>query len=147
MLKDFGIIAFFLLAAFGFIFFNLILSWLLSPKKPDPIKLSPYECGERVIGTAWIRFNPRFYVIALVFIIFEVEIAVLFPWAVAYGKTSWAAHPKTKLLYFAEAFAFIFILVVGLAYVWMKGDLEWVKGIEVRPEPEPSERPQQRIEV
>lgn len=146
MLKDFAIIGFFLLAAFGFILFNLVLSWLLHPKRPDPMKLSPYECGERVIGSSWIRFNPRFYVVALVFIVFEVEIAVLFPWAVAYGKISWAAEPETKLLFFVEAFVFIFILVIGLAYVWLKGDLEWIKGVEVAPPPEPAPT-QQRIEV
>jgi NADH-quinone oxidoreductase subunit A len=78
-----------------------------------------YECGEIPEGSAWIRFNIRFYVLALIFIIFDVEIVFLLPWAVVFTKLGAFA--------FIEGIVFIGILAVGLAYVWKKGDLEWVK--------------------
>ncbi len=78
-----------------------------------------YECGEIPEGSAWVQFNIRFYVIALIFLIFDVEIVFLFPWAVVYQELG--------LLAFIEAFIFVLILVVGFVYVWAKGDLNWVK--------------------
>ena len=78
-----------------------------------------YECGEIPEGSAWVQFNIRFYVIALIFLIFDVEIVFLFPWAVVYQELG--------LLAFIEAFIFVLILVVGFVYVWVKGDLDWVK--------------------
>jgi len=78
-----------------------------------------YECGEVPEGSAWVKFNIRFYIIALVFIIFDVEVIFLFPWAVVFQDLG--------LLAFIEMMIFIFILVVGFAYVWIKGDLNWVK--------------------
>ena len=78
-----------------------------------------YECGEIPEGSAWVQFNIRFYVIALIFLIFDVEIVFLFPWAVVYQDLG--------LLAFIEAFIFVLILIVGFIYVWAKGDLDWVK--------------------
>ena len=78
-----------------------------------------YECGEIPEGSAWVQFNIRFYVIALIFLIFDVEIVFLFPWAVVYNELG--------LLAFIEAFLFVLILLVGFIYVWVKGDLDWVK--------------------
>jgi NADH-quinone oxidoreductase subunit A len=78
-----------------------------------------YECGEVPEGSAWIRFNIRFYVVALIFLIFDVEIVFLLPWAVVFKKLGAFA--------FMEGLIFIGILAIGLAYVWNKGDLEWVK--------------------
>ena len=78
-----------------------------------------YECGEVPEGSAWVQFNIRFYVIALIFLIFDVEIVFLFPWAVVYKELG--------LLAFVEAFLFVLILVIGFVYVWAKGDLDWVK--------------------
>ena len=78
-----------------------------------------YECGEIPDGSAWVKFNIRFYVIALIFLIFDVEIVFLFPWAVVYQELG--------LLAFIEAFLFVLILVVGFIYIWAKGDLDWVK--------------------
>src|SRR6266849_143074 len=86
-----------------------------------------YECGENPIGHAWYNFNPSFYLIALVFVIFEVEIAFMFPVASVY---KWFLDRGQGLLAFAEIFVFIAILAVGLAYVWAMGDLEWVKGLK-----------------
>ena len=96
------------------------MQYLLSPRKnKGGDKLTSYECGELPEGSAWVKFNIRFYVIALVFLIFDVEVVFLFPWAVVYQELG--------LLAFIEAFIFVMILVVGFAYVWVKGDLNWVK--------------------
>jgi len=98
----------------------LILQHLLSPRKnKGGDKLLSYECGEVPEGSAWVQFNIRFYVIALIFLIFDVEIVFLFPWAVVYQELG--------LLAFVEAFLFVLILLVGFVYVWVKGDLDWVK--------------------
>ena len=83
-----------------------------------------YECGEVPEGSAWVKFNVRFYVIALIFIIFDVEVIFLFPWAVIFQELS---ANGLGLLAFVEMFIFVLILVVGFAYVWVKGDLDWVK--------------------
>ncbi|MFC1477473.1 NADH-quinone oxidoreductase subunit A [candidate division KSB1 bacterium] len=98
---------------------TLILSRILHPKKITEEKLTTYECGEDPVGDSWIRFNNRFYIVALVFIIFSIEIVFLFPWAIVYKKLGMFA--------FIEMMVFIAILLVGYVYVWVKGDLEWVK--------------------
>ena len=98
----------------------LIIQFLVSPrfnKKGD--KLEIYECGELPEGSAWVQFNIRFYIIALIFIIFDVEVVFLFPWAVVFKELG--------LIAFVEVMMFLGILIVGFAYVWMKGDLDWVK--------------------
>ncbi len=83
-----------------------------------------YECGEVPEGSAWVKFNVRFYVIALIFIIFDVEVIFLFPWAVIFQDLISSGF---GMLAFIEMFLFVLILVVGFAYVWVKGDLDWVK--------------------
>ena len=83
-----------------------------------------YECGEVPEGSAWVKFNVRFYVIALIFIIFDVEVIFLFPWAVIFQELS---SNGLGLLAFIEMFIFVLILIIGFAYVWVKGDLDWVK--------------------
>ncbi len=120
MLFSFAGVFVFMLGGFIFLSIVLWLSRLLHPKgKHGPDTYIPYECGEVPEGSAWIRFNIRFYVFALVFIIFEVEIILLMPWAVVFRQLGSFA--------FIEGLIFIGILAVGLAYVWKKGDLEWVK--------------------
>ncbi|MFQ6674395.1 MAG: NADH-quinone oxidoreductase subunit A [Fidelibacterota bacterium] len=99
--------------------FALVLQRILSPKRKTFDKLSAYECGEDAEGAAWVRFNIRFYVVALIFIIFDVEMVFMFPWAVVYRELG--------LFAFVEMMIFLGILAVGLAYVWRKGDLDWVK--------------------
>ena len=111
-----------LLIAFAIILLALplIIQSIISPKQnKGGDKLIPYECGELPEGSAWVKFNIRFYVIALIFLIFDVEIVFLFPWAVVYQELG--------LLAFIEAFLFVLILVVGFIYIWAKGDLDWVK--------------------
>jgi len=130
MLFHFATVLIFLVGAAAFILAILLIGSLVRPKLPNPEKLSTYECGERPIGEAWFNFNPRFYIIALIFIIFEVEIALTFPVAVVYKE--WLAQQR-GLLAFIELAVFIIILAVALVYVWRKGDLEWVKTLDHRP--------------
>ena len=98
----------------------------IRPSFPSADKSLIYECGEKPIGRAWFNFNPRFYLVALVFVIFEVDLALTFPVAVVY-KDWVAAGPQFAWVAFAELFLFILILMVGLIWVWAHGDLEWVK--------------------
>ena len=119
MYRDFGTI--FLAAVVGIIVMAvpLYLQWLIAPSNKSKEKLQTYECGEDSDGSAWLQFNIRFYVIALIFLIFDVEVVFLFPWAVVFKKMG--------LVALIEMGIFLLILVVGLAYVWVKGDLNWVK--------------------
>lgn len=110
-----------------FVFGSLLAGRFLRPDAPNREKSMIYECGEKPIGQAWFNFNPRFYLIALVFVIFEVEIAFMYPVASVYR--SFIERGK-GLLAFAEISVFVAILAVGLAYVWAMGDLEWVKGLK-----------------
>ncbi len=119
MYEHFGIALAFGLIAFLLMYVGFILQKLVAPKNKTELKLDTYECGEVPEGEGWIQFNIRFYVIALIFIIFDVEVVFLFPWAVVFRDMGF--------LTFIEVFVFIAILLVGLAYVWVKGDLEWVK--------------------
>ena len=119
MLTEFGKVFIFLLLGAGFVALALVTSWLLRPRRPYPGKLASYECGEEPIGGAWIRFNIRFYTIALIFLIFEVEVVFLLPWALVYRGLGMFA--------FIEMVVFLIILLVGFAYVWVKGDLDWDK--------------------
>jgi NADH-quinone oxidoreductase subunit A len=124
MLSGFANVLLFFVVGFLFLAATLLLSRLIQARgKPGADKYIPYECGEVPEGSAWIRFNIRFYVFALIFIIFDVEVVFLLPWAVVFKKLGAFA--------FIEGLVFIGILVVGLAYVWKKGDLEWVKSSDL----------------
>ena len=109
----------FLVAITGLMSFVLVLWKLLRPQRHDEEKLTTYECGEEPVGNAWIQFNIRFYVFALIFIVFDVEAVFLLPWA--------AVFKELGPLAYVEGLVFIGILVVALAYVWRKGDLAWVR--------------------
>ncbi len=103
----------------------LIIQYIVSPRhNKGGEKLTSYECGEVPEGSAWVKFNVRFYVIALIFIIFDVEVIFLFPWAVVFQSL---IDSNLGFLAFIEMFVFVLILVIGFAYVWVKGDLDWVK--------------------
>jgi NADH-quinone oxidoreductase subunit A len=110
-----------------FVFGSLLAGHFLRPNAPTREKSMIYECGEKPIGQAWFNFNPRFYLIALVFVIFEVEIAFMYPVASVY---KYFIDHGQGLLAFGEIFVFVAILAVALAYVWAMGDLEWVKGLK-----------------
>src|SRR5262245_45640354 len=151
----------FVLAGAGLLAANLVLGWLVRPDKPSPQKSEVYECGEQTIGSAWVQFDLRFYVVALLFVIFDVELAFFFPWAVVFGSATRAADeskpaevrmqaameiqppgpvPATTppppepsaarelaWVAFADIFVFFAVLLVGFAYLWRRGDLEWVR--------------------
>ena len=103
----------------------LVIQYIVSPRhNKGGEKLTSYECGEVPEGSAWVKFNVRFYVIALIFIIFDVEVIFLFPWAVVFQSL---IDSNLGFLAFIEMFIFVLILIVGFAYVWVKGDLDWVK--------------------
>lgn len=127
-ISEFGKILIFLIVgtvAIGGLFF---VNRLLSPRNPNPEKLSTYECGEEPTGNAWLPFNSRFYVIALVFLLFDVEMVFVFPWATVFGdKQLIAADSRWGWISLTEMFIFLSILILGLAYVWVKGDLNWIK--------------------
>lgn len=119
MLTEYGRVLIFILVGSIVAVLMLVTAWLLRPHRPYPGKNATYECGETPLGDTRIRFNIRFYVIALVFLIFDVEVVFLFPWAVVYSALGWFA--------FFEMLVFMAILLVGYAYVWKKGDLNWDK--------------------
>ena len=119
MYRDFGTILFATVLGIILVAVPLIIQWLIAPSNKTKEKLETYECGEESEGSAWLQFNIRFYVIALIFLIFDVEVVFLFPWAVVFKEMG--------LLALIEMGIFLLILVVGLAYVWVKADLNWVK--------------------
>jgi NADH-quinone oxidoreductase subunit A len=171
-------IALFAITGFLFLFANLVIGWLVRPRLPNVEKLEVYECGEPTIGSSFVQFDLRFYVVALLFIIFDVEVAFFFPWAVVFGKATQlaaepsAAHASTlvatrleelgvsdaaaaksmqagelqksardlALTSFADIGAFFGVLLVGFAYVWKRGDLDWVR-VVARDRVEPVHRP------
>jgi NADH:ubiquinone oxidoreductase subunit 3 (subunit A) len=109
----------FLVAIAGLLLFALGLWWALRPARFSEEKLTTYECGEEPVGNAWVQFNIRFYVFALIFVVFDVEAVFLLPWATVFRELGPLAY--------LEGLVFIAILVVALAYVWRKGDLAWVR--------------------
>jgi NADH-quinone oxidoreductase subunit A len=139
---------------------NLVLGWLIRPNKPNAEKGEVYECGEQPVGSPWVQFDMRFYVVALLFVIFDVELAFFFPWAVVFGTANQLAEPgltvgqqiaiEKKLetpaattphpsdlhpaaakrmawIAFADILVFFGVLLVGFAYLWRRGDLNWVR--------------------
>lgn len=127
-ISEFGKILVFIITGFVLVAVTLFVGKLLAPDKPNAEKLTSYECGEEPTGNAWIPFNPRFYVIALVFLLFEVEIVFIIPWATVFGSHELiAADARWGKLTLIEMFIFMGILILGLVYVWRKGDLNWIK--------------------
>lgn len=119
---DFSNVLLFLLAAGGFVAIALILGMFLRRDVYDREKMRVYECGEPAIGSSWIRYNIRFYRLALVFLVFDVEVVFLFPVAVVLQKMGW--------LGFGEVLVFVVILVLALVYAWRFGSLEWITSDE-----------------
>tara|TARA_Y100000590_G_scaffold272206_1_gene305625 strand:+ start:270 stop:638 length:369 start_codon:yes stop_codon:yes gene_type:complete len=116
-LKDYFSIILFLIIALGLSIGFILINFLFSPKKPDPEKLSAYECGFEPFSDSRMEFDVRFYLVAILFIIFDLEIAFLFPWAISLGAIG--------ILGFASMMIFLLILTVGFIYEWKKGALDW----------------------
>src|SRR6266404_7388244 len=140
-----------------FLFMHLVMGSFIRPKVPDAEKLTIYECGEPTVGSAWIQFDLRFYVVALLFVIFDVEVVFFFPWAVVFGKANALANPNLPAeqrqqlsselsnapaaepvianesagslawIAFWDILVFFGVLLVGFAYLWKRGDLDWVR--------------------
>jgi NADH-quinone oxidoreductase subunit A len=157
-----GYLLLFVAVGVGFILIHLVVGKLVRPAKPEAEKLTIYECGEPTIGSAWVQFDLRFYVVALLFVIFDVEVAFFFPWAVVFGRANQLAtdsltvEQRTQItrelspnqpvevtpataaqnreaarsfgwLAFWDILVFFGVLLVGFAYLWRRGDLEWVR--------------------
>jgi NADH-quinone oxidoreductase subunit A len=118
MLVDYLAVLLFLVLGAVFVPLNLIIGSLIRPRINEPDKYAPYECGEESEGHLFNQFNPRFYVIALIFVIFEVELVFLFPWAIRLRELGWYG--------FVTGFIFLVILLLSLVYEWGKGNLEWI---------------------
>lgn len=156
---------------------NLVVGWFVRPDKPTPEKGEAYECGEEPVGSAWVQFDLRFYVVALLFVIFDVEIAFFFPWAVVFGSANKLANEAVPVeqrleianqltpgvtappaveaantfaqFAFFEMLVFFAILLLGFAYLWKRGDLEWVRSTQGQaptpPEPAHATPPRQSV--
>lgn len=119
MLTEFGKAFIFILLAAIFVVFVVYVAKLIRPARPTKEKLTTYECGENPEGTPWVKFNIRFYVVALIFLIFDVEVVLLIPWALGYKAFGMTG--------FLVGLIFLVLLGLGMAYEWRKGDLEWEK--------------------
>ncbi len=168
-MEDFVLVVLiFLAAGLTLMLGGLVTGRLVRPEKPSPEKGEVYECGEQPIGTAWIQFDVRFYVVALLFVIFDVELAFFFPWAVVFGSATRAADESKPAearveaaknlqpqeaataaplatgaakslawVAFADIMVFFGVLLVGFAYLWRRGDLEWVRSTAAQHEQSP----------
>ncbi|MBV8781018.1 MAG: NADH-quinone oxidoreductase subunit A [Phycisphaerae bacterium] len=124
-----------LFAAFGaiFVFANMVLGSLFRPRMPNAEKAATYECGEPTIGTSWVQFDLRFYIVALVYLVFDVEVALFYPWAVTFGDAGAIARRLGQSAFSVRAGAlvdmlfFFGVLMVGFAYLWRFGYLDWVR--------------------
>ena len=130
MLMAYASIAAFFLVAAGFMIGSLLAGKLIRPNNPYAEKLETYECGEAPVGQAWFNFNPRFYIVALIYIVFDVEVAFIYPIAAVFRRWSEQGRGVFALL---EVLVFVVILLLGLVYVWVKGDLEWIRSIKGDP--------------
>jgi len=119
---DFTVVLIYLMTSAVIVGLALWLGRFLRPQIPDPQKALVYECGERPIGSAWFNFNPRFYLFALIFIIFDAEIALTYPVAAVVRR--WVAEGR-GFVAVVEIVLFLVILVAALAYIWGKGELDW----------------------
>lgn len=127
-ITEFGKVLIFLITGLLTVGFAFSVNKFIAPHKPNPEKNSSYECGEEATGNSWFQFNSRFYVIALIFLLFDVEMIFVFPWATVFSdKELIELDYRWGWLSFIEMLVFIGILLLGLVYVWRKKDLEWIK--------------------
>ncbi|MEN8008504.1 MAG: NADH-quinone oxidoreductase subunit A [Candidatus Krumholzibacteriota bacterium] len=143
MQGNFATVLIFVLVGFVFAGIALGVAKILRPSSPNHNKMTTYECGEVPTGSSWVRFNVRFYLIALFFLIFDVEVVFLFPWAVVFKQLF--PVPGLGALVFWEMIIFLGILTMGLAYIWVKGDLDWVKKLVERDDSRPASAPESTV--
>ena len=123
MLENYFPVLVFVVVGMAFGCMPILLGWLVSPHRPDSEKLSPFECGFEPFEDARTKFDVRYYLIAILFILFDLEVAFLFPWATIFKDI--VATESIKMFGFVEMLVFVAILVVGYIYAWAKGALEW----------------------
>lgn len=116
-LVEYGYVALFILAGVILIGGMLAISRLMRPSNPEPVKLEPYECGNIPIGLPWVQMHVHYYILALIFLVFDIETVFLFPWAVVMRKIGVGG--------FVAMVSFLAVLGIGLVYAWKRGDLEW----------------------
>ncbi len=116
--------AIFVALGIGFVFVSLVFGSVVRPHVPNPDKAAVYECGEPSMGSSWVQFDLRFYIVALVFLVFDVEVALFYPWAVAFGA---ATDFNIRLSAVVDMLFFFGVLLVGFAYLWRFGYLDWVR--------------------
>ncbi|RAV98393.1 NADH-quinone oxidoreductase subunit A [Pseudochryseolinea flava] len=135
-LSAFGEVLLFIAGGTIFILVTFLVSRLIRPARPNPEKLSTYESGEEPTSEAWSQFNTRFYIVALIFLLFEVEIVFLFPWTTIFAKSDLIKATDGQWGWFTllEMIIFIVILALGLVYAWVNGHLDWIK-----PDPKPTQ--------
>ncbi|MFN0049044.1 MAG: NADH-quinone oxidoreductase subunit A [Cytophagales bacterium] len=128
-LSDFGVVLIFIIGGILFLNLGLLLAQFIRPNKPNAEKLTTYESGEETIGNAWNKFNVKYYSIAIIFILFEVELMFLFPWATIFGNEELNIATQKEWGWFSlvEMGIFIGILILGLAYAWANGYIDWVQ--------------------
>jgi NADH-quinone oxidoreductase subunit A len=123
MLENYFPILVFVIVALVFGCMPILIGWLLGPNRPDSEKLSPFECGFEPFEDARIKFDVRYYLVAITFIIFDLEVAFMFPWAAIFKE--FVQTDSVRLFGFIEMFVFMGILIVGFVYAWLKGALDW----------------------
>lgn len=123
MLENYFPVLIFMLVGLAFGCMPILLGWLVAPNRPDAEKLSPFECGFPPFGDARMKFDVRYYLIAILFILFDLEVAFLLPWATIFKEI--AATPEIKMFGFIEMMVFLVILVAGYIYAWARGALDW----------------------
>lgn len=127
-LSEFGKILIFMILGISFILLGYAANAIIKKPVPNPIKNDTYECGEISESPSRIPFNMRFYIIAIIFLLFDVELVFLFPWSTIFADAEiLKTIPQWGLFNLIEMFVFIALLLLGLAYVWVKGDLEWLR--------------------
>lgn len=166
----------FLVVGSGFLFIHMMIGKMIRPSRPDAEKLTIYECGEPTVGSAWVQFDLRYYVVALLFVVFDVEVAFFFPWAVVFGTANQyaGATPDTEAatalkaqlqptgipavsgadgkltadkakswayVAFTDILVFFGVLMVGFAYLWRRGDIDWIRTVSPEPPGKPAELP------
>jgi len=121
------VLSLFIFVGFGlsFVLINLLVGKLVRPSLPSGEKAAIYECGEPTVGTSWVQFDLRFYIVALFYLVFDVEVALIYPWAVSFRE-----YPGPAL---ALGAPFIAVVIIGYAYEWYSGSLEWVRSAMNRP--------------
>jgi NADH-quinone oxidoreductase subunit A len=122
----FASVLIFLLVACAFLAVTLLVGRVVRPAMPSAAKGAAYECGEQALGGGWFNFNPRFYMVALVFVIFDVEVVFIYPVAVVFRRWLDTGVGAVALV---EIGVFVAVLALGLAYVWRRGDLEWLRAL------------------